>query len=799
MSRTAEEILEFEKLRELLRGRSTCAPGKRALDALQFSRDRAQLEKGFALIREAREWLRAGKELGFGALADAEVWLAKIEGPGTVLEAGEFLDVASLLETASWLRQQFEEDEDKFPLLAARAESVIDFRDALGLIRRAILPTGEISDDASPELRKIRANILQTRDSIQKSLKQILRARNAGAGEDYVTLRNERFVIPVRAEQQRGVQGIVHGASGTGQTVFVEPFETVDANNQLVQFSEEEAAEIFRILRGLTERLRMVRGPLVSAVETIAELDSAFARARFARDFDAAIPDFSDGAELNFIALRHPVLEDKLRKENRPIVPMTLALGGDQKLLVISGPNTGGKTVALKSTGMAALSAQCGIPVAAQKIVLPVFDRVLVDIGDEQSIAADLSTFSSHMLNLKSILESATQNSLVLVDEMGTGTAPEEGAALAVALLDELKAKNCFVLATTHHDRLKTYAAASPGVVNAAVEFDEVNLRPTYRLTVGVPGGSSGIAIAQRLGLTPRIIERARELMAPESLEAADLIAYLHRTRDELNRLQAQMTQERHALEEERKKLRTEWLGRQQKRIDGLEAQFAEMQKRFEQNVAGVIEAVKDRELQVQLEKTSRRKLQEVRSGAKEELNSAIVQTISESQLDLGISRAEFQPVAADQLQPGAKIRVRGFAKPLIFRRLDGNSAEVEAGPLRMKVALDEITGIEGASSVKQSSPSGVSVRMAPREISATSEINVIGMTVEQATRLVDKFLDDAVLAHLPQVRIIHGHGTGALRKGLAEYLKTQPLVARSSFEAEDRGGKAITLVELKP
>jgi len=798
MSRTAEEILEFDKLRELLRGRSTCAPGKRALDALQFSRDRAQLDRGFALIREAREWLRAGEELGFGALADPESWLAKIEGPGTVLEAGEFLDVASLLETASWLRQQFGEDEGKFPLLAARAESVIDFRDVLGLIRRAILPTGELSDDASPELRKIRANILQTRDSIQKSLKQILRARNAGAGEDYVTLRNERFVIPVRAEQRRGVQGIVHGASGTGQTVFVEPFETVDANNQLVQFSEEEAAEIFRILRGLTERLRMVRGPLVSAVETIAELDSAFARARFARDFDAAIPDFSDGAELNFIALRHPVLEDKLRKENRPIVPMTLALGGDQKLLVISGPNTGGKTVALKSTGMAALSAQCGIPVAAQKALLPMFDRVLVDIGDEQSIAADLSTFSSHMLNLKSILELATQNSLVLVDEMGTGTAPEEGAALAVALLDELKMKNCFVLATTHHDRLKTYAAASQGVVNAAVEFDEVNLRPTYRLTVGVPGGSSGIAIAQRLGLTPRIIERARELMAPESLEAADLIAYLHRTRDELDRLQAQMTKERHTLEEERKKLRTEWLGRQQKRIAELEAQFAEMQKRFEQNVASVVEAVKDRELRAQLEKTSRRKLQEVRSGAKEDLNAAIVQTISESQLDLGVSQAELQPIAADRLQPGAKIRVRGFARPLIFRRIDGNSAEVEAGPLRMKVALDEITGIEGASAVKQSSPSGVSVKTAPREISTTSEINVIGMTVEQATELVDKFLDDAALAHLPQVRIIHGHGTGALRKGLGEYLKTQPLVAKASFESEEHGGKAITVVELR-
>jgi DNA mismatch repair protein MutS2 len=605
----------------------------------------------------------------------------------------------------------------------------------------------------------------------------------------------------VRSEHRRGLQGIVHGASGTGQTVFVEPFETVEANNQLVQFAEEEAAEIFRILRGLTERLRMVRGPLVSAVETIAELDSAFARARFARDFDATIPEFSTAAELEFIALRHPVLEDKLRKENRPIVPMTLGLGSDQKLLVISGPNTGGKTVALKSTGLAALSAQSGIPVAAQRGVLPLFDRVLVDIGDEQSIAADLSTFSSHMLNLKSILASATQNSLVLVDEMGTGTAPEEGAALAVALLDEFRTKNCFVLATTHHDRLKTYAASSPGVVNAAVEFDEVNLRPTYRLTVGVPGGSSGIAIAERLGLTPRIIARARELMAPESLEAADLIAYLHRTRDELDRMQAQMTEERRALEEERKKLRTEWIERQQKRIKELEAQFAEMQKRFEENVAAVVEAVKDRELRAQLEKTSRRKMVDARGEAKEELNAAVVQTISESQADLGVTNAQLQPVAAASLQAGAKIRVRGFAKPLIFRRLDGNSAEVEAGPLRMKVALDEITGIETPAREKAPAPvrqSGVTVTTAAPESSAASEINVIGMTVEQATELVDKFLDDAALAHLPQVRIIHGHGTGALRKGLAEYLKTQPLVARASFETEEHGGKAVTVVELQ-
>jgi DNA mismatch repair protein MutS2 len=310
-------------------------------------------------------------------------------------------------------------------------------------IKRCVLPNGEISDDASSALRRIRASIVHTRESIQRALKQILRARQAEAGEDYVTLRNDRFVIPVRAEHRRSVQGVVHGASGTGQTVFVEPFETVETNNQLVQLAEDEAAEIFRILKELTDRLREMQGPLQSAVETIAALDSVFARARFARDFDACVPEFSAAAELRLDAARHPVLEDKLRKENRAIVPISLALSGEERLLVISGPNTGGKTVALKTTGMAAMSAQAGIPVAAQRVVLPLFDRVLVDIGDEQSIAADLSTFSAHMLNLKSMLEEATPKSLVLADEMGTGTAPEEGAALAVALLDEFRKKNC--------------------------------------------------------------------------------------------------------------------------------------------------------------------------------------------------------------------------------------------------------------------------------------------------------------------------------------------------------------------
>jgi DNA mismatch repair protein MutS2 len=801
MSRTAQDVLEFDKLRELLRLRTTCAPGRRVIDGLSFSRNRGELDNAFALIREAREWLRLARELGFGALADPPAWMARLEAPGVGLEAAEFLDAGSLLETSGWLKQQFREDAVKFPLLAARAASLGDFRDLQAAIRRCVLPNGEISDDASSALRRIRASIQQTRDSIQKTLQQILRSRQGESGEDYVTLRNDRFVIPVRSEHRRSVPGVVHGASGTGQTVFVEPFETVETNNQLVQLAEDEAAEIFRILKELTERLRTMSGPLHSAAETIAELDSVFARARFARDFDACVPEFAENGELRLDAARHPVLEDKLRRENRAIVAMSLALGGEERLLVISGPNTGGKTVALKTTGIVALSAQTGIPVAAQRAVLPLFDHVLVDIGDEQSIAADLSTFSAHMLNLKSMLAEATPQSLVLVDEMGTGTAPEEGAALAVALLEEFRKKNCIVLATTHHNRLKTYASKTPGIVNAAVEFDEVNLRPTYRLMVGVPGGSSGIAIAQRLGLAPAIIEQARSLLTPEAHEAADLIAYLHRSRDELDRMQKQMAEERHSLEEERRKLRLDWVDRQKQRIAELEKQFAEMQKRFEENVASVVAAVKERELRAQLEKTARRKLQGVRGDAKEELNAAVVQTISESQQDLGMRLETPEKVSEDRLQPGVKLRVRGFSKPVILRRVEGSTAEIEAGPLRMKVAVEEITGVEeevkGKAATPPSKRENITVSAQSREGGATGEINVIGLTVEQASEKVDKFLDEAALANVMRVRIIHGHGTGALRKGLGEFLKKHPLVEHAEFESEEQGGKAITVVDL--
>jgi DNA mismatch repair protein MutS2 len=816
MSRTAEDILEFDRLRALLRRQTTCAPGRRAVDALAFSADRAALDSAFALIAEAITYRHDGGEIGFGSVADPEPWLAELASPASVLTPAMLLAVASLADTLASLRESFRAPSNdvsrslsgNFPLLVARANAIADLRPLATAIRRAVLPNAEISDDATPELKRIRASIGRTRETVQKTLERILRSRGGESGEDYVTLRNDRFVIPVRAAERRQVQGVVHAASATGQTVFVEPFETIDLNNRIVQLAEEEAAEITRILVELTDRLRENIGPLRFAVEAIAELDSVFARARFAREFECTLPEFTADAFLELKEARHPVLADTLRAHSRSIVPITLALDGPaaspgasaETVLVISGPNTGGKTVALKTVGLAALAAQSGIPVAAEIARLPLFDRVLVDIGDEQSIAADLSTFSAHMLNVRAMLEAATPRSLVLVDELGTGTAPEEGAALAVALLDEFRERGCLTLATTHHDRLKTYASTTPGVLNAAVEFDEVNLRPTYRLLVGIPGGSSGIDIARRLGLPAQVIERARAQLTPEAREAAGLIAYLHRTRDELETLKSEAARAAQELAVEKKQLQTEWTERQRKRLKELEQQFAQTLEKHEKEAAQALEAVKERELRAQLEKQTHRKLVKARGEARDEADAATVAHLADSQADLGGTAAQtLKPVAQSDLIPGARVRVRGLPSAVTLRRRDSSTAEVEAGPLRMKVALADITAVVGNDApARPALPRGVTVRTQPPAEPASQEINLIGCTVEEATRRVDKFLDQAALAGSSQVRLIHGHCTGALRRGLAEFLKTHPLVEAIRTEAEDRGGAAITLVDLK-
>jgi len=804
VSRPVEELLEFDRLKEIVSRATTCAPGRRAIQALVPQQDVAALDAEFTLIREAISYLRAGSELGFGSMADPEEWLPRLAVPGSILAPAELLDAVSLMETSSGVRQTFKGEREKYPRLSDRAAALIDLRSLSTAIRRAVLPNGEISDDASPQLKRVRANIQQAREKIQHSLESILRARGAPAGEDYITLRNDRFVIPVRASERRGVPGVVHGASGTGQTVFVEPLDAIDLNNRLVQLGEDETAEIARILEELTERVRADRGPLEATAASIAHFDSVFARARFAREYDCAAPEFAAGNSLRLESARNPVLEATLRPQGRKAVPLSLSLGGDETVMVVSGPNTGGKTVSLKTVGLAALSAQSAIPVAAERAEMPVFDHVLADIGDEQSIAADLSTFSAHMLNLKSMLEVATPRSLILVDEMGTGTAPEEGAALAVALLEEFRARCALTLATTHHDRLKAYASTTPGIVNAAMEFDEEHLRPTYRLLVGVPGTSSGIEIARRLGLPGRVVEHARASLSPESREARDLIAYLHRSRDEMEEVKRQARDELAQLESERRKLQTEWVDRQKKRISELERNFHETQKRLEAEVARLTEDIKDRAVRTQLEKQAGRRMGRISSESRAETDAAVVETLAASQADLGVAvEAEAKSISPEALFEGARVLVKTFKQPVVFRRHDGRMAEVEAGPLRMKVPLADITGIAGEAKATKAEPAvgrarGITVRAQPSDEAASEEINVIGCTVEQATERVDKFLDEAALAGKPSVRIIHGHGTGALRRGLAEFLSSHPLVDKIHYESEDRGGTAITVAELK-
>ncbi len=804
MSRPAEELLEFDQLKDIVSRSTTCAPGRRAIEALAPRQDVAVLEAEFELVREAIAWLRAGSELGFGSLADPDAWLGRLGMPGSVLVPAELLDVASLAESADAVRQTFKTEAAKYPRLAERAAALADFRSLLAAIRRAVLPSGEISDDASPQLKRIRASMIQSRGTIRQSLEKIMRARGEPAGEDYVTLRNDRFVIPVRASDRRGVPGVVHATSATGQTVFVEPLEAIDLNNRLVQLGEDETSEIARILDELTNRVRAELGPFEAAAASIAHLDSIFARARFAREFDCVVPEFTSGNSLRLEAARNPVLEATLRPQGRKAVPMGLALGGDETVMVVSGPNTGGKTVSLKTVGLAALSAQSGIPVAAERAEMPVFDRVLADIGDEQSIAADLSTFSAHMLNLKSMLEVITDRSLVLVDEMGTGTAPEEGAALAVALLEEFRARRALTLATTHHDRLKAYASTTPGIVNAAMEFDQVNLRPTYRLLFGVPGTSSGIEIARRLGLPARVVDHANASLSPESREARDLIAYLHRSRDEMEEVTRQGREQLAQLEAARRELQTEWVERQKKRIAELEKSFLATQKRLESEVERLAADIKDRALRAQVEKQAGRRMGKIGGDARAEADAAVVDTLAASQQDLGVGiEAPAKPVPPEQLSAGTRVHVKGFKQAVVFRRHDGRTAEVEAGPLRMKIPLADILSIESDASPAKSKggaperPSGVTIHTQPSDEAGGEEINVIGCTVEEATRRVDKFIDEAAIAGKPRVRIIHGHGTGALRRGLAEFLSTHPLVEKTRHEAEDRGGTAITIAEL--
>ena len=483
------ECWNSPSLRDLLRGYCGSPLGQAKVEDLEPITDRPWIESQHQLTAEIREFRRAGGHFEFSGLIDVQQALAKSRIEGAVLETDEIRDVVLVVDGAAEWRQislNPPATMKAWPAVAELSTQFADFSEILRGLRNKILPDGTLDDRASPELSRIRREIEKQRRQIQESLRGYLRRLSEGgaAQDDVVTIRGERFVIPVKVEQKRRVQGVVHGASSSGQTVFVEPLETIEQNNELVRLFDEEQAEIHRILLEMTRRIGQQAAEIQEAADALAELELQFAKARFAEDYHCVAVSFpqSPRPPLVLQGARHPLLERNLKAKGGSVVPTSLELEGDRRQLVITGPNTGGKTVTLKTVGLLALMAQSGIPVPADRAEMPIFDAVLADIGDYQSIEQNLSTFSAHVTNIDFISRTATANSLVLLDELGSATDPEEGAALAVAIAEHFRTIGCISIISTHHTSLKVYGANTAGVINASVGFDEATLQPTYEL-----------------------------------------------------------------------------------------------------------------------------------------------------------------------------------------------------------------------------------------------------------------------------------------------------------------------------
>lgn len=565
-------MLEFDAVRAWLGGFASSPLGKDRIAKLEPSRDPAWIGRQHQLTKELRVYLRAGGRFEFAGLTPPGelLELARIKGAALALE--QIRDLLMLADRAMQWRQiglhPPVDLREGWLAVDELTRQLADLNGFIGYFTNKIHPDGTLDDHASPELARLRREIEKQKRSIQESLRgQLRRLAEGGAVQDeLITLRGERFVIPVKAEQKRRVPGVVHGASSSGQTVYVEPMETIEQNNELVRLIEDEAEEVHRILQEMTRRIGESSTDLAVAAEVLAELELQFAKARFAEEFDGATPSLTE-RELRLTSARHPLLERNLRAQGRSAIPMSLEMTGVNRQLIISGPNTGGKTVALKTIGLLALMNQAGIPVLAAEAHLPIFDSVLADIGDYQSIEQNLSTFSAHVTNIDFISKHATGESLVLLDELGSATDPEEGAALAVSIAEHFHELGTLTIISTHHTALKVYAASREGVLNASVGFDEKTLQPTYQLRVGVPGASAGINIAQRLGLNPKIIAAARMRVTSQTQEVAH---FLDRLQEEVRQVEgerAQLRRRQAEVAKEKQRLEAEGLVDQKKRL----------------------------------------------------------------------------------------------------------------------------------------------------------------------------------------------------------------------------------------
>jgi DNA mismatch repair protein MutS2 len=600
----------------------------------------------------------------------------------------------------------------------------------------------------------------------------------------------------------------VHGASSSGQTVFVEPLETIEQNNELVRLLDEEQSEIHRVLLAMTRRIGQNSEAILSAAATLADLELHFAKARFAEDYRCVPVGFGMGedgrplsvpfeARLLLDKARHPLLERNLKSKGRDIVPISVELEGPRRELIITGPNTGGKTVALKTVGLLALMAQSGLPVPADRAELPVFDAVLADIGDYQSIEQNLSTFSAHVTNIDFISRTATVNSLVILDELGSATDPEEGAALAVAIAEHFRRIGAMTVISTHHTSLKIYGANTPSVLNAAVGFDEATLQPTYELKLGVPGASAGINIAQRLGLNPSIIDSARGKLSTQTRDVGSFLERLHAELREAENQRLKLEERAQELEQAKARLAAEGAREQREQVRQMERKLDSLFKDFEYHAREAVQAIQDRAAAQKLSKDAERRIARLRREFREQFDSTVL--AHSTGADRGDPQAQAHIVK--HVSEGDTVKLKSVGRSAVVKRsLGADQFEVEIGAMKMKIPRDDIAEVlirASDSPLHAARARGISVSV-ESDLNMPSEINVIGRTVDDATREVEKFLDRAFLAGLPRVRVVHGSGMGILRKALRQYLAKHPQVASVSEPPQNEGGAGATVVELR-
>ncbi len=841
MNEQAFKTLEYDQLRALLSRGAQTPMGRARVNLLAPIEQRDGLEISLAAVSECVQLRNRGVSWSFSELPDPSNHIGLLRVAGATLDPIAILEIARLSEQALSARASILAEREQSPTLwQIVADLPREMGSLIARISSKIYPSGELDDRASPELARVRHEITRLRSSITRSLESLMRRSEEAVQDELVTVRNDRFVIPVKADHRARIQGVAHGFSSSGATAFVEPMETVDANNELQNLREEEQREIFRILASLSEELRANLPAIELAAAAVAELDFINAKALFHQKFSCAIPKLG-GAEasvdnhLELVEARHPLLEENLRTTGGRVVPVSFTLDAQHDSMVISGANAGGKTVVLKTAGLLSLMALSGLPVPAVSATIPFYSTVLADIGDHQSLAANLSTFTSHIANISRMIELCKAPALVLLDEVGTGTDPEEGSALGVAVVAHFrKVCGAQVMATTHYSGLKMYAGNEAAVLNASVEFDEKTLQPTYRLLVGVAGASSGLAIARRFGVPDEIVDDALTQVKDSSRQATEYLNRIKRETEEVEALSRALTEERAAVAEKFGSLEKEAGRRESERETAFQRALERAVQDLELRSRELIATIQDRSERLKVEREAQRRVSEIKREVQKAAGSsrgrpAIAQSASASPAarDVRIMRdgqhvqrnkavgevgtaeepePQYVSAAPREIAVGDKVRLRSFGTIGIVDQIKDGQAELRVKSLRMRESLDNLELLEAIPAPKKES--GRFMKLRPTQSAELNrkgssegpraELNLIGRTTDEAVDEVDKFLDEAVMNGLGEVRIVHGHGTGALRRAVGEMLKQHPHVERSLPAPQNQGGSGATLVELK-